>query len=225
MEGRLFLSGGGNEKQTEALDEIFLKDIKKILYIPLAWPNNDFDSCLKWLTSLIDQHKKRETEIDMIIDLNKEINLENYDAVYIGGGNTFKLLKKIRESNFDKKLIDYYKKGGTIYGGSAGAIIFGKDINIALICKDRDVNNVNLKDTGGLNLLNGAYIQCHFEEDQIDEHKKFIDENNAKEIICIPEESALMITAQGAQAIGLKPIIIISKQEVKRYEVKEQITL
>jgi len=49
--------------------------------------------------------------------------LQKYDTVYIGGGDTFKLLKLIRESGFDEKLLRYYKSGGAIYGGSAGAII------------------------------------------------------------------------------------------------------
>jgi len=42
MVGRLFLSGGGDGKQTFEVDEIFLKDIRNILYVPVAWKNEDF---------------------------------------------------------------------------------------------------------------------------------------------------------------------------------------
>ena len=45
MAGKLFLSGGGNQKQTIIVDGIFLKNLENILYIPLAWPNEDFTSC------------------------------------------------------------------------------------------------------------------------------------------------------------------------------------
>lgn len=121
--GKLFLSGGGDEMQTFELDEIFLKSVNKILYIPLAWPNNDYKSCLKWFSNAMNQHKR--VEIQMLTDLNDDINLKDYDAVYIGGGNTFKLLKAMKDSGFDKKLFDYYNSGGTVYGGSAGAVIWG----------------------------------------------------------------------------------------------------
>jgi len=222
MSEKIILSGGGNEKQTYMLDEIFLKSINKILYIPIAWKNDDFESCLKWFKNMISQHK--EVKIEMLIDLSKKINLQDYDAVYIGGGNTFKLLKKIKESKFDEKLIDYYKNGGIIYGGSAGAIILGKDIKIALICKDKDVNEVKLKATSGLNLIKNYYIQCHFEENQIEEHKKFIG-NSEKKIIAIPEESSIFIENEKIKVVGLKPITIITKNSVKKYKVNEEIEL
>ena len=222
MKGRLFLSGGGNEKQTETLDEIFLEKIKKILYIPLAWPNEDFESCLNWFKNLLKIHKK-ETKIEMLTELGKKIELKDYNAIYIGGGNTFKLLKKIKESNFDKKLINYYNSGGTIYGGSAGAIIFGKNIKIALICKDKDINKVNLADTSGLNQLEEAEIQCHFEDNQIKEHKNYLEKNNIKKIICIPEESALIVSGNSKKVIGLKPITVITKKDIKKYKVGELI--
>jgi len=220
MTGKLILSGGGNEKQTYLLDEVFLKNVNKILYIPLAWKNDDFESCLKWFRCMISQHKK--VKVDMLADLSKEVNLQNYDAVYIGGGNTFKLLKKIKNYRFDKKLIEYCNNGGVIYGGSAGAIIIGKDIKIALICKDKDANKVKLKDTKGLNLAKDYYIQCHFEDSQIEEHKKFIGKSK-KKIIAIPEESSIFIENDRLKVVGLKPITIIAKSQIKKYEVGKTI--
>ena len=218
MKGKLVLSGGGNEKQTYALDEVFLKDTKKILYIPIAWVNEDFDSCFKWFKNCIGQHKK--VEIEMITDLSIDVDLDNYDAVYIGGGNTFKLLKKIRDSGFDKKLLDYLNVDGVVYGGSAGAIIFGRDIEIALICKDKDKNEMKLKDTKGLNLVSDFDIQCHFEDNQIEEHKEFI-KKSGRNVICIPEESALFLKNDKIEIIGIKPITVITKEEVKKYNVGE----
>lgn len=220
MTGKLILSGGGNEKQTYLLDKAFLKNVNKILYIPLAWKNDDFESCLKWFKGMISQHKK--VKIEMLTDLSKEVNLQNYDAVYIGGGNTFKLLKKIKDYKFDKKLIEYYNNGGIIYGGSAGAIIIGKDIEIALIGKDKDANEVKLKDTQGLNLTKDYCIQCHFEDIQIEEHKKFIGKSK-KRIIAIPEESSIFIENDKLKVIGLKSITIITKSQIKKYEVGKKI--
>jgi len=222
MSGRLFLSGGGDEQQTFELDELFLKDVKTILYIPVAWPNEDFDSCLKWFTTAMEQHKK--VKIEMLTDLNKSPDLADYDAVYIGGGNTFKLLKKIRESSFDKKLSEYYHSGGTVYGGSAGAIIWGNDINIASICMDADVNLVGLKDTRGFDVLNGIDVQCHYEQDQAQEHQQYI-EKSGRNVIAIPEESALLVSDAGAMVIGTMPVSFITRTVVKEYSADEMIKL
>ena len=151
MKGKLFLAGGGNEKQSFDVDREFAKIVKKVLYIPIAWnnikKNETYESHLDWFTKCMNQHSKME--ISMLIDLNTPINLKEFDAVYIGGGNTFKLLHKMRESKFDKKLVDFFNSGGIIFGGSAGAILFGNDINIGLICKDRDSNKIGLKNTHG----------------------------------------------------------------------------
>jgi len=214
MTGKLFLSGGGNEKQTYALDEVFLK-VRKILYIPIAWKNDDFESCLKWFENMISQHNKK-IEIKMLIDLNEKTNLQDYDAIYIGGGNTFKLLKKIKESGFDNKLIEFYNKGGTIYGGSAGALILGNNIEIALICKDVDVNEVGLKDTSGLNLIKNYDIQCHFEDNQVEEHQEFI-RKSKRNIIAIPEESALLVENNRYKVIGTKSITLITEKASTKY--------
>ena len=218
MGGKLFLSGGGDEKQTFEVDEIFLKSINKILYIPLAWKNDDFESCLKWFRNAMLQHKK--VKLKMLTNLTKKITLKDYDAIYIGGGNTFKLLKKIRESEFDKELLDYYDDGGIIYGGSAGAIIFGRDIRTALMCKDADVNEVNLKDTRGFNLAANFDIQCHFEDNQLKEHKDVVNKTNFN-IIAIPEESALLIENGQLKAVGPKPLTIITKKRVRKVKNDE----
>tara|TARA_B100002003_G_C13935411_1_gene454245 strand:- start:270 stop:788 length:519 start_codon:yes stop_codon:yes gene_type:complete len=159
-------------------------------------------------------------QIKFLTDLSISINLDDYDAIYIGGGNTFKLLKEINKTTFDKKLVNYFKNGGIIYGGSAGAIIQGADINTALLCKDADVNNVNLKDTSGLNLIKDYDIQAHFEPDQIKEHQSHIEKTN-RNVIAIPEESALFFDGNEFKVIGLKSITVITKDSSRDYQVNE----
>ncbi len=223
MKGKLYLSGGGNEIKTYALDKIFLQEIKKILYIPLAWKEESYKECKKWFAKMLTLHNK-DIKFDTLTNCNRKINLKNYDAIYIGGGNTFKLLKSIKESGFDKKLVNYYKKGGTIYGGSAGAIIFGKDVSIALICKEKDKNKVKISDTRGMNLVKNFDIQCHFEDDQIKEHQEYI-KKTKRNVIAIPEESALFIDGEVCKTIGLAPITIIKEKDSKKYEIGEIINL
>ena len=222
MTGKLFLSGGGNEKQTIEIDNIFFNNINKVLYVPLAWPNDDFQSCLKWFTNMTSIHKK--VQITMLTDANQEINLSKFDAIYIGGGNTFKLLKRLKESRLDKKLIKYLKNGGTIYGGSAGAIIWGKTIDTAMLCKDKDKNEVGIKDTNGFNLIKNYDIQCHFEDDQIKEHQEYI-KKTGRNIIAIPEESAILVENNKYTAIGTKPITLITSEKAVKFSSNKEIKI
>jgi len=220
MVGIVILGGGGNEKLSYAIDKLFFKGVKKILYIPLAWPNDDFKSCLKWFKNLTS--KIGTFKIDMLTNWKQKIDLNKYDAVYIGGGNTFKLLKRIKEGGLDSKLIDFYKKGGRIFGGSAGAIIFGNNISIASHCKDKDINLVRLKNMKGMNIVNGFDIQCHYEDDQINEHIKYVNKTK-RNVIAIPEESGLLIKGKSYKAIGLKPITIFTTRSIKKYKSGEKV--
>ena len=222
MTGKIFLAGGGDEKQSFVIDEIFLKDVKKILYIPIARKDGNYGECLNWFRKAMGNHKK--VQIEMCVDLNNKINVEEYDAMYIGGGNTFKLLKNIKDSGFDKKLLKYYKSGGIIYGGSAGAIIWGRDISIALICYDVDENSIGLKDTSGINILNGIDIQCHYHASQRGEHFKYIAKTK-KNIVAIPEESALVLEGEKCSVVGEKPIFLITQKEYKEFSPNEIIKL
>lgn len=222
MKGKLFLSGGGDEKQSFEVDRIFLEKVKQVLYVPAARRTETFPSCLEWFRNLLSLHKP--VKIEMLTDLTSNTDLNQYDAVYVGGGNTYRLLRRIRESGFDKRLVDYYNHGGRVYGGSAGAIIWGRDINIASIGFDSDKNEDNLKETRGLDLLGGADIQCHYRVSQLAMHKKYATETG-KPIIAIPEESAVLVEDGKLKVIGTKPVFLISSKSAKKFNPETEVTI
>ena len=164
---KLFLSGGGDAKQTMTLDDMFISSIprsKKMLYIPVAMPekHHTFGECFDWFKNAMLLHKLDTLDMWTTLNNKKYSELSAYDAVYIGGGNTFLLLDIVRRSGFDKLLRRYIQSKGVIYGGSAGAIIMGKDIRLAGFGDDADKNMVGLKRFDGLNLVNGYSIRCHY---------------------------------------------------------------
>lgn len=222
MVGKLILAGGGNEKQSFVIDEYFLNGVKKVLYVPLAWPDDNFSGCLEWFTGAMAKHKK--VGIDMLVDWKKSIDLRRYDAVYVGGGNTFKLLKRLREGGFDKSLPEFLKHGGTVYGGSAGAIIWGNKIDIALICKDKDKNLVKLVNTSGFNFVNGFDIQCHYDGEQEQEHLEYV-QKNRRNVIAIPEESALVFNDGNYSVVGRKPLFVFRDTKMEKYNVGDNVVL
>ena len=184
---KLILSGGSGKNNEKKLNSLFLKLVKNspILYIPLARETKDYSECYDWINSALPGKK-----INMLVDFKlQKIKLDNFGGIYIGGGNTFKLLKEIKENNFDKELSKFK---GVIYGGSAGAIIFGKTIETASWGKIKDKNKVKLKDLKGLNLVNGDNIKAHYISKEKNEVKRFVKKTKTP-IIALPEDSGVYV--------------------------------
>lgn len=73
----------------------------------------------------------------------KEIKkLQQYDVVYMCGGNTHYLLERINATGFNKSLMDYINNDGLVIGVSAGSLIFSNNLdnNLGLINIRLDVH-------------------------------------------------------------------------------------
>lgn len=181
----LILSGGTGKNKEKKLFKLFLERAKNnpILYIPIAKEKRPHEESYEWFVSNV-----RKKDVTMLTDLSKKINLSKFKGIFIGGGNTFKLLKEIKSSKFDKKLKSFK---GIIYGGSAGAIIFGKDISLVLFGKIKDKNKVKLKNLKGLNLIN-YNIKCHYVKSEKNLVKDYVKKTKTP-IIALPEDSGIYI--------------------------------
>ena len=147
-----------------------LKDVSKckILYIPNENATKKKIKSNKYYDRLQEYGFKRENiYVFNYKEPNKFKNL-NIDAIYIGGGNTFSMLKILKDTKFDKEIIKYVKNGVTYIGGSAGAHIVTKNIKHVL---PFDNNSVGLKDYNGLGLFDGILF-CHYTDDR----KKYVDD-------------------------------------------------
>ena len=107
---RVFLAGGGTPEESKLLDELFAQQIDKskpLFYIPNAMKDERYPGCLEWFKSMIGN--VGITNFEMITDLKKYAReIPACSSIYIGGGNTTKLLSEIRSSVFEK----YIEKGG-----------------------------------------------------------------------------------------------------------------
>ncbi len=82
-------------------------------------------------------------------------DLARYSGVFIGGGNTFSLLKQVRESGFDRLLVIQITKDLPVFGGNTDAIILGRDIGTTYFGGDAEKNEVGLKVLKGLDVARG----------------------------------------------------------------------
>ena len=78
-------------------------------------------------------------------------SLKAAEIIYVGGGNTFRLLKALKDSGADQILRDFCEHNNGIYVGvSAGSLIVGQSIASAV---GHDENNVDLTDLTGLRIV------------------------------------------------------------------------
>ena len=208
--GNLFLQGGGSYPKTAGMDKLFFAKIDKdrpLLYLPMAMVGYfTFDQCYEYFATLARNFTNQE-----IIMWNKIKNedLQQFGGIYIGGGNTFKLLQDIQNAEFSASLENYLINGGTVCGGSAGAIIFGKEISTS-----RDANIVHLKDTNGLNMLNGRSLWCHYKK-QDDEEILQYSKNYGIDVIALEDQCGLVIAEGMITPIG--NIYVFSKTGKEKF--------
>ncbi|HEX5809696.1 MAG TPA: Type 1 glutamine amidotransferase-like domain-containing protein [Anaerolineales bacterium] len=161
MEGdiKIALAGGGGADDSRLLDAVFASWIGaqgNLLYLPVALRGiRSFESCFEWITKTF--APLQVTRITLWTDLteHKASELEQFDGVYIGGGNTYSLLAELIHSGFDRHLKAYARAGGVIYGGSAGAVVLGRDIRTV---SHFDRNHIGLLETDCLDLAQGYAI-------------------------------------------------------------------
>ncbi len=129
---KLVLNGGGVGKAVESARKLLngiIDHNKKILYVPFAWPDPTFSGCLKFMTDELSDIDKAGIEMVKTPEELMGKDFCEYACLYIGGGNTYKLLDCLKKSGAFEKIRRYLlEDDGIVYGGSAGAIIFGKDL-------------------------------------------------------------------------------------------------
>ncbi|MDO8601199.1 MAG: Type 1 glutamine amidotransferase-like domain-containing protein [bacterium] len=145
---------------------------------------------------------KTMVEINLRNETEESLNnkFKNFDVIFVEGGNTFYLLKYMRESGFSKALRSFLDKGGIYFGVSAGSIAAGKDISCSSWEPDWDENTVGLRDFRGLGLVNFVIVP-HYEP----AHEKIVLENKDKvlyPVIALADKQAILVDNKKIQFIG-----------------------
>ena len=216
---RIFLCGGGDGIQVldayRKLSEIIDKE-RPLLYVPLAMNEEEYpyNECLNWIKNELSDFNINKIEMVRTFEEFANKDYYNYSAIFIGGGNTYKLLKGIKDSRVFGKLKEFINNDGIVFGGSAGAIIFGKDLDA---CKLDDTNYVNLEDTEGFDVLNGISLLCHYTNRNIDKDKQsteyLLSISNNREIWALPEEDTVFINGENIEVIGNRLYYIFNNGE------------
>lgn len=200
----IFLAGGGNAEESRPLDEQFVRLLdhaKPLVYIPNAMRSKPYQSCLEWFRSVMEPLDI--VAIEMWDDLRPRRSIDEISGIYIGGGDTVKLLQEIRTSGFDGYLREMALKGMPLYGGSAGAIILGEDIRTA-----PEASKLGETEAAGLGIIKGYSIFCHYKTENLESVVKLSDDLR-KHVIAISEKAGGYVTDEAFTNYGTEPVVII----------------
>ncbi len=152
---KLLLSSNGGFVIERGLKLLF-DDISKIklAYITTAGKGNVNKEYLEIHKRLLEKEGYDFEELDIEGKNENELRklLENKNAIYVEGGNTFYLLKAVRESGFDKVIKELIKKGVPYIGSSAGSYIVCPTIEMAT-WKPKQKDRFGMTDFTALNLV------------------------------------------------------------------------
>ncbi|MEH2936394.1 Type 1 glutamine amidotransferase-like domain-containing protein [Acutalibacter sp. JLR.KK004] len=212
---RVFLNGGGDGANAQEAYQRFgaaIDKTKPLLYIPMAMEKEEYSGCLGWITGELSL-----LGIEIFMARSGEelagLDLSHFGGIFIGGGNTYKLLHELKESGALLKLTEYLKAGGPVFGGSAGAIILGADIDT---CRYADENLAGLSDTAGIDVLSGISLLCHYgnEDEEITQrhttHLLGLSQSGRR-ILALPEEDTVVLNGEKAEVIGTRPYYLFKE--------------
>lgn len=201
--GEILLAGGGDGDDSWPIDRRLVELIgvdATMGYVPVAMPAGQYPDCEEWIRSVFDRHGLTDIEMwTSLADVDAG-TIRDVSAIYVGGGNTYRLLHELRTAGVDRLLSDFVSRGGVLYGGSAGAIICGETIETT-----PDENRVELTDTSAIGLLRGVDVWCHYEEGEAASQYAT---STDRTVVALPERSGVAVTASHFEVVGHEPIAV-----------------
>lgn len=216
------LIGGGNTRggawETENIDREVVKMTDKampqFLFVGLAssFADSYYDAMKNIYKSLgcNCQYLKKKNIINNRDIVEAKIN--NADIIYIGGGDTIKLLNELKEYNLEELFIEAFKKNKVIVGISAGAII---------LCNEGYSDSLKLRGESdkyefikGLGCLDLIFSPHHSEE----KYSEMMTEIGDRKVYSLENGTALKIVDGSISLIKSIPsadAYLISKNEKK----------
>jgi dipeptidase E len=219
VSGQLFLGGGGDADDERPLLDAFAAAVGTgpLMYWPVALDPAvvDYDSCLHWLRDSLEEYAIEDVRIwNGTAHPSPATALSECAGLFIGGGNTYRLLDVVRRGGVGEAVGAFVDRGGAVYGGSAGAVLLGRDIDTA---SRIDENEIGMLDTHALDLAAGLSVFCHHEPQDADYVMSWVDAHDHS-VMAIPERSGVVVERETVRVVGYEPVLLVTEHGARMLE-------
>ena len=174
----LILTSSGSFITANNVDDYLSKKISdcKIAYIITASKKVDDVSYIERHRQKMDELNFSYSEIDIAGKNEDELKkvLDGYDIIMVEGGNTFYLLKAVRESGFANVIKEFIENGVAYVGSSAGSYIACPSIVMAT-WSNRGFDRCGITEYSAMNLV-PFLIKAHYTPDMLETLKEKVND-------------------------------------------------
>lgn len=197
-----------------------LKDVTEVVFIPYAAVTFSYDEYEAKVQARFNEIGIKVKSIHHA--LNKRNFMRNAQAIVIGGGNTFALLKRMQEEDLLDMIHRRVKAGVPYVGWSAGS-----NVTCPTICTTNDMPIVQPNSFRAIGLvsfqINPHYLDAnpegHAGETREQRILEYLEANRSRYVVGLREGCMLRIDDNGIELIGSRPMRIF-KKGMKTYEVQ-----
>ncbi len=189
-----------------------LEGVSEVVFIPYAAVTFSYDEYERKVQQRFNEIGVKVSSIHRA--LNKRNFLRHAQAIVIGGGNTFALLKKMQEEDLLDTIFRRVKGGTPYIGWSAGS-----NVTCPTICTTNDMPIVQPASFRAIGLvpfqINPHYLDAnpegHAGETREQRILEYIEANRSRYVVGLREGCMLRINDNGIELIGSRPMRIFKK--------------
>jgi dipeptidase E len=125
------------------------------------------------------------------------------DGIFLGGGNTFHFLDKLRKRGLITKLREFAAKGGLLMGLSAGSILLTPTIHTASVPSfDADENWPGVTNLTAMGLVNFEFSPHYLADEKADDELREHSVRLKRPIYACTDGSGLVVNQGKVRAVG-----------------------
>lgn len=189
-----------------------LEGVSEVVFIPYAAVTFSYDEYERKVQQRFNEIGVKVNSIHRA--LNKRNFLRHAQAIVIGGGNTFALLKKMQEEDLLDTIFRRVKGGTPYIGWSAGS-----NVTCPTICTTNDMPIVQPASFRAIGLvpfqINPHYLDAnpegHAGETREQRILEYIEANRSRYVVGLREGCMLRINDNSIELIGSRPMRIFKK--------------
>jgi dipeptidase E len=195
-------------------------EVKRVLFVPFAGVTRSYDEYAAAVRGRFEEMGYEFEPVHKAADANEAVR--NAEAIAIGGGNTFHLLREFYKTGLIESIRERVEAGTAYIGWSAGSNVACPTI--------RTTNDMPIVEPQSFNALNLVPFQInpHYTDEQLAAHSgetreeriaEFIKANPGVRVVGLREGSSLRIEGPTIKLLGEKTARIFKSGEAAR-EIK-----